>query len=81
MVLLLIMGKKHKIEIKSARKIAKLLKFKTYEIINIPYILKSTSPLVNKRKKLEKYNSAKEIPKGIEPTFIPSRNILFFNNS
>ena len=70
-------GQKHRIEIKSAIKIATLLKFKTYEIIKIPYILKSTSPLVNKRKKLEKYNSPKEIPKGIEPTFIPSRNILF----
>ena len=42
-------GQKHRIEIKSAIKIAKLLKFKTYEIIKIPHILKSTSPLVNKK--------------------------------
>ena len=70
-------GQKHKVEIKSAVKIAKLLKFKTYEIIKIPYILKSSSPLLNKRKKLEKYNSSNEIPKGVEPTFVPSRNILF----
>ena len=70
-------GQKHKIEIKSAIKIAKLLKFKTHEIIKISDVLKSTSPLVNKRKKLEKYNFVEEIPKGIEPTFIPSRNILF----
>ena len=47
-------GQKHKIEIKSAVKIAKLLKFKTYEIIKIPDILKSTSPLVNKKKKTRK---------------------------
>ena len=70
-------GQKHRIEIKSALKIAKLLKFKTFEIIKISHILKSISPLVNKKEKLEKYNSSKEIPKGIEPTFIPSRNILF----
>ena len=70
-------GQKHKIEIKSAIKIAKLLKFKTHEIIKISDVLKSTSPLVNKKKKLEKYNFVEEIPKGIEPTFIPSRNILF----
>ena len=70
-------GQKHKIEIKSAVKIAKLLNFKTHEIIKIPNILKSTSPLINKKKKLEKYNFPKEIPKGIEPTFVPSRNILF----
>ena len=49
-------GQKHKIEIKSAIKIAKLLTFKTHEIIKIPNILKSTSPLINKKKKLEKYN-------------------------
>ena len=71
-------GQKHKIEIKSAIKISKLLKFKTHEIIKIPNILKSTSPLINKKNKIEKYNSVKEIPKGIEPTFVPSRNILFF---
>ena len=70
-------GQKHKIEIKSAVKIAKLLNFKTHEIIKIPNILKSTSPLINKKKKLEKYNFPKEIPKGIESTFVPSRNILF----
>ena len=70
-------GQKHKIEIKTAVKIAKLLNFKTHEIIKIPNILKSTSPLINKKKKLEKYNFPEEISKGIEPTFVPSRNILF----
>ena len=70
-------GQKHKIEIKSAIKIAKLLNFKKHEIIKIPNILKSTSPLINKKKKIEKYNFKKEMPKGIEPTFVPSRNILF----
>ena len=70
-------GQKHKIEIKFAVKIAKLLNFKTHEIIKIPNILKSTSPLINKKKKLEKYNFPEEISKGIEPTFVPSRNILF----
>ena len=70
-------GQKHKIEIKAAVKISKLLNFKTHEIIKIPNILKSSSPLINRKNKLEKYNSSKEISKGIEPTFIPSRNILF----
>ena len=46
-------GQKHKIEIKSAIKIAKLLNFKKHEIIKIPNILKSTSPLINKKKKLK----------------------------
>ena len=47
-------GQKHKIEIKSAIKIAKLLKFKTHEIIKISDVLKSPSPLVNKKKKIRK---------------------------
>ena len=47
-------AQKHKIEIKSAVKIAKLLNFKTYEIIKIPNILKSASPLINKKKKIRK---------------------------
>ena len=70
-------NQKHKVEINAAKKIVKLFKFKSHEIIKIPKILKSTSPLIDKKKKLEKYNSSKEIPKGIEPTFVPSRNILF----
>ena len=70
-------GQKHKTEINSAKRIAKFLKFKTHVIIKIPNILKSTSPLINKKKKLEKYDSYNEIIKGIEQTFIPSRNILF----
>ena len=41
-------GQKHKVEIKSAIKLAKILNFKSHEIINIPNILKSTSPLINK---------------------------------
>ena len=40
--------------------------------------MKSTSPLINSKNKIQKYNSSNEIPKGIEPTFVPSRNILFF---
>ena len=70
-------GQKHKVEIKSAIKLAKILNFKSHEIINIPNILKSTSPLINKKKKLGKYETLKKAPKGVEPTFIPSRNILF----
>ena len=70
-------GQKHKIEIYSAIKVGKLLKFKSHEIIKIPNILKSTSPLVNPKNKLEKYASSEKLPAGIEPTFVPARNILF----
>ena len=70
-------GQKHKIEIYSAIKVGKLLKFKSHEIIKIPNILKSTSPLVNPKTKLEKYASSEKLPAGIEPTFVPARNILF----
>ena len=70
-------GQKHKIETYSAIKVGKLLKFKSHEIIKIPNILKSTSPLVNPKTKLEKYAPSEKLPAGIEPTFVPARNILF----
>ena len=59
-------GQKHKIEINSAIKIAKLLNFKSHEVINIKNTLKSTSPIINKKKKITKYNSKTEMTKGMK---------------
>ncbi|MFM6076688.1 MAG: 7-cyano-7-deazaguanine synthase, partial [Dolichospermum sp.] len=39
-------------------------------------ILKGTSPLIS-NSKLGQYESADELPTGVEPTFVPARNILF----
>ena len=67
---------RHVIEIESAIAVAQALNLASHEICPIGPILKSTSPLVSATP-LEQYDSAPALPTGVEPTFIPSRNILF----
>ena len=67
---------RHKREVKCAEKIAKLANV-SHEICEIGDILKGTSPLVNKHKVVEQYESAETLPDGLEDTFVPCRNILF----
>lgn len=69
-------GQRHAIELDSAIAIAKAFNLTSHEIISIGPILKSTSPLVSNTP-LGQYDSAEELPSGVEPTFIPARNILF----
>ena len=75
-------GQKHSIEIVSAKKVATLADVASHEIIEIPNLLKSTSPLVDKNATLEQYQNAEEmgdiIGDRIEKTFVPMRNMLFF---
>ena len=70
-------GQRHKIEIESARKIAQFAGLQSHEIIDVTGILKTTSPLVDFSHEVGQYSSVDELPGGIEPTFIPCRNILF----
>jgi len=69
-------GQRHLIEIESAIAIAKTLKLASHEIVEFGSILKGTSPLVSDNP-LGQYNSTEELPGGVEPTFVPARNILF----
>lgn len=71
-------GQKHSREIESAKKVAELVGVASHEIVTFPAgILRGTSPLVNADSKLGQYNRLADLPGGIEPTFVPSRNILF----
>ncbi|GAX43013.1 hypothetical protein NIES4075_40220 [Tolypothrix sp. NIES-4075] len=67
---------RHLIELESAIAIAKALGLASHEIIDLGPVLKGTSPLVSDNS-LGEYNSPEELPTGVEPTFIPGRNILF----
>ena len=67
---------RHAIEIASAVAVAQALNLASHEICPIGSLLKSTSPLVSATP-LGQYDSPAELPGGVEPTFIPSRNILF----
>jgi 7-cyano-7-deazaguanine synthase len=70
-------GQRHRIEIESAKKIVRLAEVASHEIIDITGMMKTTSPLVDFSREVSQYRSVDELPGGIEPTFIPCRNILF----
>lgn len=83
-------GQRHHVEIESARMIAIMAGLAheadspsverhslRHEIIDVPGILKGTSPLVSGAE-VESYQSADVLPGGLEKTFVPMRNQLFF---
>ena len=69
-------GQKHSIELKSARKICELANV-NFDLVRISDILRSTSPLTDSSQELDKYDSIEEFKDGVQPTFVPGRNILF----
>lgn len=69
-------GQKHAIELESARCVAELMGVASHEVIALGRILAGTSPLVSDTP-LGKYDSPDELPGGVEPTFVPGRNLLF----
>ena len=74
-------GQRHSIEIEAARTVASMAGVSSHEVISIPGILKSTSPLTSSNE-LDRYESAEameaEVGNRIEKTFVPMRNALFF---
>jgi 7-cyano-7-deazaguanine synthase len=70
-------GQKHLRELEAAARIASLAGVRTHETIDIKGAMESTSPLVNTIRPVGHYGSVEDLPGGIEPTFIPCRNILF----
>jgi len=68
-------GQRHVVELEAAKEIAERAGV-AQECINVGSILKSTSPLVSDNA-VGEYDSAEELPGGVEPTFVPGRNILF----
>ena len=71
-------GQRHKIEIESAKMVAKLAGVESHEILDLPAgILAGTSPLVNKSEMVPEYDSEEEMPDGVAKTFVPMRNQFF----
>jgi len=74
-------GQRHSIEIDAAVKVASMAGVASHEIVRIPGILKSTSPLTSDAE-LERYENAAQMAETIgdrvELTFVPMRNTLFF---
>ena len=73
-------GQRHAIEISSAKKVAELANVASHEIVNVPNILESASPLTSSNE-LEKYDNFTQMDSTIgnrrELTFVPMRNALF----
>lgn len=70
-------GQRHNIELSAALKIAKLALIESYEVLDILNVLQGTSPLINRDNQVGQYNSVEDLPAGVEPTFVPGRNIFF----
>jgi 7-cyano-7-deazaguanine synthase len=73
-------GQTHSIEIDAARKVAAMAGVSSHEVIEVPGILHSTSPLTTGGP-LEQYENAEQMDEVIgdrrEKTFVPMRNALF----
>ncbi|MBI1362518.1 MAG: 7-cyano-7-deazaguanine synthase QueC [Proteobacteria bacterium] len=69
-------NQRHKIELESATKIAKLAGV-PHRIVDMGPIFGGVSPLTNYDHEVEEYTDAESLPGGLENTFVPGRNILF----
>lgn len=74
-------GQRHALEIEAAIKIAQMADIASHEIVEVPGILKSVSPLTS-NSDLERYANYEEMDKiigdRVELTFVPMRNTFFF---
>lgn len=71
-------GQRHSAEIECARTVGYRAGVKKHEVCRLGEgILQGTSPLINKKEKLEQYKDWKSLPGGLEKTFVPNRNALF----
>jgi 7-cyano-7-deazaguanine synthase len=68
-------GQRHAVEIDAAGNVAAMAQV-TYEHIDLNKVLTGTSPLISDNP-VGQYENAESLPGGIEPTFVPARNILF----
>lgn len=74
-------GQRHRIELDAAVKVAAMAKVASHEIVALPGVLRSTSPLTSDAE-LEQYEDASQmeavIGNRVELTFVPMRNTFFF---
>jgi 7-cyano-7-deazaguanine synthase len=75
-------GQRHKIELQAAQDVVRIARTHypgrriDHENLPVGNVLNSTSPLVSSND-LGKYENIADLPGGVEPTFVPGRNILF----
>lgn len=69
-------GQRHSREITAAHAVARMTNV-PIEVIRVPDVLRSTSPLTDKKVELEQYKDWQSLPGGLEKTFVPLRNQFF----
>lgn len=77
--LTLFYGQRHKVELKAARKVAKVYKVKMHLELEVPLTAFGGSALTDKKIKVPKHGNVKELGKGIPPTYVPARNTVFLS--
>lgn len=74
-------GQRHRIELKSAKMVAKMANVASHQIIKVPNVLTSCSPLTEPKIGLEHYMDYETMDKiigdRVELTFVPMRNAFF----
>lgn len=74
-------GQRHRIELDAAMKVSSMAKVTSHEVIEVPGILESMSPLTDPSADLERYENPEQMEQVIgdrrEMTFVPMRNALF----
>jgi 7-cyano-7-deazaguanine synthase len=71
-------GQRHRLELDSARTIAKMAGVE-HEVIDLGHIFAGLSPLTDLSKSVEAYDDVDKLPQGIASTFVPGRNVLFLS--
>ena len=75
-------GQRHEVELEAARDVVRCARAAypsaviDHEEVRLGEVLRGTSPLVSSAP-LGQYDSVESLPGGVEPTFVPGRNLLF----
>jgi 7-cyano-7-deazaguanine synthase len=77
--LTLFYGQRHRVELKAARKAAEAYSVKKHLELEVPLTAFGGSALTDKKIKVPKQRSLKEMGKGIPPTYVPARNTVFLS--
>lgn len=77
--LTLFYGQRHQVEVKAARKVAKVYRVKKHLELAVPLTAFGGSALTDKKIKVPKQRSLREMGKGIPPTYVPARNTVFLS--